>query len=91
MSKLNKNSIINHSKAELAHEENFELTVNIKAGNSESAHNFATARSHLESRLSFSQHGDTSNIESFDISKVIRDENNEIVKSTLILSSNESE
>ena len=70
-------------------EENFELTVFVKQGNGCHKSNYAAVLNELNTRLKYSQHGEASNITSFEISKVLRDENDDIIESTLIVQNSE--
>lgn len=69
------------NKAEKPFEDNFELTVFIKQGKQTTVSNFAACKNLIEEKYKYS----AGKIESFEISKVIRDEDGEIVSSTLIM------
>ncbi|MGK0269462.1 MAG: hypothetical protein ACI88H_000093 [Cocleimonas sp.] len=86
MSLLSSENITQVASPVRAHEDNFELFVEIQQGNSLTKQNFSTALEMLEKKLKFSQHCESSIVKSFNIAKVIRDEDDNIVVSTLIIS-----
>jgi hypothetical protein len=63
-----------------AHEENFELSVFVKQGVAIERQNYAAVLHSLEGKLKHLQ----SDIEGFEISKVLRDEKDLIVESVLV-------
>lgn len=79
------NSAKKFNAAKKMHEENFELTTCVKQGKRIIRAGYRRCVDNLENLLRFSQREESSKIIDFEISKVIRDENGEIISSTLIL------
>lgn len=77
------NQVVKLSEVKRSHEENFLLIVKVKQGKSEFTSNYATVNSQIESKIS-SQHDEASKIIDFSITKVEKDKDEKVVKTTLI-------